>query len=68
MLEKILSIHRWNIAGALHNSKGMRLYASIPKGHVNVIFPDPQDLLIVIQFCIFYHIIPMHIANKNMIF
>jgi len=38
MSEKILSIHRWNVAGALHNPKGMRLYTNVPNGHVNVIF------------------------------
>jgi len=30
--EKIAIIHLWNVVGALHNTKGILLYAKFPKG------------------------------------
>nr|GFB27031.1 hypothetical protein [Tanacetum cinerariifolium] len=35
---KIAIIHRWNVPGALQSPKGMRLYANVPYGQVNVVF------------------------------
>nr|GEW07279.1 hypothetical protein [Tanacetum cinerariifolium] len=35
---KIAIIHRWNVPGALQSLKGMRLYANVPYGQVNVVF------------------------------
>jgi hypothetical protein len=34
----MLSIYLWNVAGALHNPKGILWYAKIPNGHVKVVF------------------------------
>nr|GEX19350.1 hypothetical protein [Tanacetum cinerariifolium] len=35
---KIAIIHRWNVPGALQSPKGMRLYANVSYGQVNVVF------------------------------
>ena len=35
--EKMLNIHLWKVAGALHNPKGIRAYAKVPKGQVKVV-------------------------------
>src|ERR1043165_8073095 len=31
-------MHLWNVVGALHKLKGIRLYAKIPNGHVKAVF------------------------------
>ena len=36
--EKMLNMHRWNVAGALHNPNGILIYAKVPKGQVKVVF------------------------------
>ena len=36
--KKRLSMYRWNVAGALHNPKGIRLQVKVLNGQVNVIF------------------------------
>ena len=36
--EKIVVMHRWKVAGALHSLNGIHLKAKVPKGHVNVVF------------------------------
>nr|GFC81142.1 hypothetical protein [Tanacetum cinerariifolium] len=35
---KIAIIHRWNVPSALQSPKGMRLYANVSYGQVNVVF------------------------------
>ena len=38
MSQKMLNMHRWNIAGALQSPNGILLNANVPNGHVNVDF------------------------------
>ena len=38
MSEKIDNIHRWKVAGALHNLKGILRKANVPNGQVKVVF------------------------------
>ncbi|GKD81994.1 hypothetical protein Tco_1348833 [Tanacetum coccineum] len=55
-------IHRWKVAGTLHSPNGIRLYAKVPYGHVNVALEhliDKQEGKVIFPS----HIIQFTIVN-----
>ena len=61
--EKILNMHRWNIADALHNLNVILLYAKVPKGQVKVIFSwSFLDLLVLLES---YYILSSHLESNK---